>query len=57
MDSFSQHQDRVGDSTGGRVCNSNTSQYYNYRDSNFNTVNMWISGLPDWTPRSGRASR
>ena len=53
MDSFSQHPDRVGDSTGGRVCNSNTSQYYNYRDSNFNTVNMWISGLPDWTPGPG----
>ena len=53
MDSFSQHPDRVGSGTGGRVCNSNTNQYYNYRDSNFNTVNMWISGLPNWTPGPG----
>ena len=53
MDSFSQHPDRVGSGTGGRVCNSNTNQYYSYRDSSFNTVNMWISGLPDWTPGPG----
>lgn len=53
MDSFSQHPDRVGSGTGGRVCNSNTNQYYNYRDGNFNTVNMWISGLPNWTPGPG----
>ena len=32
------------------VCDSNINQYYNYRDSSFNTVNMWISGLPNWTP-------
>jgi hypothetical protein len=53
MDAFSQHPDRVGSGTGGRVCNSNTNQYYAYRDSTFNTVNMWISGLPDWTPGPG----
>ncbi|WP_326557932.1 discoidin domain-containing protein [Micromonospora sp. NBC_01796] len=53
MDSFSQHPDRVGSGTGGRVCNSNTNQYYNYRDGNFNTVNMWISGLPNWNPGPG----
>ena len=53
MDSFSQHTDRVGSGTGGRVCNSTTTQYYSYRDSSFNTVNMWISGLPDWSPGPG----
>ena len=53
IDAFSQHPDRVGSGTGGRVCNSKTNQYYNYRDGNFNTVNMWISGLPDWTPGPG----
>ena len=53
MDAFSQHPDRVGSGTGGRVCDASTSQYYNYRDSSFNTVNMWISGLPDWTPGPG----
>ena len=53
IDAFSQHPDRVGGGTGGRVCNSKTNQYYNYRDGNFNTVNMWISGLPDWTPDPG----
>ena len=53
MDAFSQHPDRVGSGTGGRVCNSDTSQYYDYRDSTFNTVNMWISGLPDWSPGQG----
>ncbi len=54
MDSFSQHPDRVGTATGGRVCNSKTNEYYNYRDSSFNTVNMWIGGLPGWTPAPGR---
>ena len=54
MDAFSQHPDRVGSGTGGRVCNANTNTYYDYRDSSFNTVNMWISGLPNWTPRPGR---
>ncbi|WP_214106615.1 discoidin domain-containing protein [Acrocarpospora catenulata] len=53
MDSFSQHPDRVGSGTGGRVCNAANNTYYNYRDSNFNTVNMWISGLPNWTPGPG----
>ena len=53
MDSFSQHPDRVGSGTGGRVCNSNTNTYYNYRDGNFNTVNMWISGMPNWNPGRG----
>ncbi|GLW07076.1 hypothetical protein Misp01_22060 [Microtetraspora sp. NBRC 13810] len=53
MDSFSQHPDRVGSGTGGRVCNAATNTYYNYRDSSFNTVNMWISGLPNWRPGPG----
>ncbi|GIF66280.1 hypothetical protein Ais01nite_43150 [Asanoa ishikariensis] len=53
MDSFSQHPDRVGSGTGGRVCDSNTNSYYNYRDGNFNTVNMWISGMPNWNPGRG----
>ena len=53
IDSFSQHPDRVGRGTGGRVCNSTTNGYYDYRDSSFNTVNMWISGLPYWTPGRG----
>ncbi|MDG4820612.1 discoidin domain-containing protein [Asanoa sp. WMMD1127] len=53
MDSFSQHPDRVGSGTGGRVCDSNTNTYYNYRDGNFNTVNMWISGMPNWNPGRG----
>jgi hypothetical protein len=46
MDSFSQHPDRVGDNPGGQVCNADTKEYYDYRDSSFNTINMWISGLP-----------
>jgi len=53
MDMFSQHPDRVGTGTGGRICDSNTNQYYAYRDSSFNTVNMWISGLPKWSPNAG----
>ncbi|MEW1796333.1 mucin-5B [Streptomyces niveus] len=53
MDSFSQHPDRVGTGTGGRVCNSADDTYYDYKDSSFNTVNMWISGLPNWTPGKG----
>ena len=57
MDSFSQHPDRVGTGTGGRVCNSNTNTYYNYRDGNFNTVNMWISGMPNWNPGARRPGR
>jgi len=53
MDAFSQHPDRVGSGTGGRICNSNTNKYYHYRDSSFHTVNIWISGLPNWTPPPG----
>ncbi|WP_394830067.1 discoidin domain-containing protein [Pendulispora rubella] len=53
MDSFSQHPDRIGTGTGGRICDASTNTYYNYRDSNFNTVNMWISGMPNWTPGPG----
>ncbi len=53
MDSFSQHPDRVGSGTGGRVCNAANNTYYNYRDGNFNTVNMWISGMPNWNPGAG----
>lgn len=53
MDSFSQHPDRVGDDSGGTVCNSATNEYYEYRDSNFNTVNMWICGLPNFAPNPG----
>jgi hypothetical protein len=46
MGSFSQHPDPVGDNTGGQVCNMDTKEYYDYRDSSFNTTNMRISGLP-----------
>ncbi len=53
MDAFSQHPDRVGDGTGGRICNAATGSYYDYRDSSFNTLNMWINGLPHWTPGPG----
>ncbi len=53
MDSFSQHPDRVGTGTGGRICNASTNTYYNNRDSNFNTVNMWISGMPNWNNGGG----
>lgn len=53
MDAFSQHPDRVGTGSGGRVCDSATNDYHDYRDGSFNTVNMWISGLPNWTPGPG----
>jgi len=54
MDSFSQHPDRVGSNSGGRVCNPETNEYYDYRDSSFNVVNMWISGLPgSFVPKPG----
>jgi len=53
MDAFSQHPDRVGDGPGGQVCNAITGDYTDYRDSSFNTINMWISGLPNWTPGKG----
>ena len=54
IDSFSQHPDRVGSGTGGWICDPSSNRYYSYRDSSFNTVNMWISGLPDWNPGPGR---
>jgi hypothetical protein len=53
MDSFAQHPDRVGTGTGGRICDAKTKTYYNYRDSNYNTVNMWISGMPNYSPGEG----
>jgi hypothetical protein len=55
MDSFSVHPDRVGDGSGGQVCDASTNQYYDYKDSeSWTTVNMWISGLPGtWTPNPG----
>ncbi|WP_433343562.1 mucin-5B [Streptomyces sp. CA-253872] len=53
MDSFAQHPDRVGTGSGGRVCDAADDTYYDYRDSSYNTVNMWISGLPDWNPGQG----
>eukprot|EP00544_Gedaniella_sp_CCMP2646_P015339 CAMPEP_0202502840 /NCGR_PEP_ID=MMETSP1361-20130828/40121_1 /ASSEMBLY_ACC=CAM_ASM_000849 /TAXON_ID=210615 /ORGANISM="Staurosira complex sp., Strain CCMP2646" /LENGTH=475 /DNA_ID=CAMNT_0049135927 /DNA_START=235 /DNA_END=1662 /DNA_ORIENTATION=- len=53
MDAFSQHPDRVAEKGGGLVCNSNTNEYYDYADSTFNPVNMWISGLPNWSPNPG----
>jgi len=53
MDSFSQHPDRIAEKTGGRVCNSNTNEYYDFNDSSFNIVNMWISALPRWAPNPG----
>ena len=53
IDSFSQHPDRVGYEPG-RVCNSETGEYYDYRDSSFNTVNMLFAGLPgSWQPDPG----
>ena len=54
MDSFSQHPDRVGSNTGGRIYNLETNKYYNYCDSSFNVVNMWISSLPGiFKPKPG----
>lgn len=53
MDSFAQHPDRVGTGTGGRICDAKTKTYYNYADSNYNTVNMWISGMPNYSPGEG----
>mmetsp|Transcript_26756 Transcript_26756/g.37727 ORF Transcript_26756/g.37727 Transcript_26756/m.37727 type:complete len:583 (+) Transcript_26756:85-1833(+) len=54
MDSFSIHPDRVeGGGFDPPVCNSDTKQYYPYSESNFNTVNMWISGLPNWNVNKG----
>ena len=53
MDVFAQHPDRVGAGSGGRVCNSAANEYYAYRDSSFNIVNMSIAGLPHWAPNPG----
>jgi hypothetical protein len=53
IDAFAQHPDRVGVEAGGQVCNVETNEYYDYRDSNFNIVNMWISGLPSSNPSAG----
>lgn len=46
IDAFAQHPDRIGPEAGGQVCNIETNEYYDYRDSSHNIVNMWISGLP-----------
>lgn len=53
MDAFSPHPDRAADGGGGRICDPASNEYYDYRDSSFNTLNMWISGLPNWTPGPG----
>ena len=54
MDLFAMHPDRINASGVGRICNSNTKEYYDLKEGNFNTVNMWISGLPRrWTPNPG----
>ena len=53
MDAFSQHPDRIGSGSGGRVCDASANAYYAYRDSSFNVVNLWINGLPNWTPGPG----
>lgn len=53
MDAFSQHPDRIGNGSGGRVCDPAANTYYAYRDSSFNVVNLWINGLPRWNPGRG----
>ncbi|MDO8211227.1 hypothetical protein [Conexibacter sp. CPCC 206217] len=53
MDGFAQHPDRVGTGTGGIVCNSATGEEYTYAESTYNTVNMWISSLPNYRPGRG----
>lgn len=53
MDAFSQHPDRIGSGSGGRICDPGANAYYAYRNSSFNTVNVWISGLPTWNPAPG----
>lgn len=53
MDTFSQHPDRIGTGTGGRVCDPTTGTYYNYRDGTYNVVDMWVNGLPNFTPPKG----
>ena len=46
IDSFAQHPDRIGTTTGGKVCNSHKNQYYDYRDSSANPINMLCHGMP-----------
>lgn len=53
MDGFAQHDDRVGSGDGGKVCDSSTGEDYKYRDSSYNTVNMWVNGLPSWKTGKG----
>lgn len=53
IDAFAQHPDRVGNETGGLVCDAATNEYYDYSDSSFNVVNMWVSGLPNFNPSPG----
>ncbi|MDO8187549.1 collagen-like protein [Conexibacter sp. JD483] len=53
MDGFAQHPDRVGTGTGGLVCNAATGQTYTYAESTYNTVNMWVNGLPTFRPGRG----
>ena len=53
MDAFSQHPDRIGNGSGGRVCDPAANTYYAYRDGSFNVVNLWINGLPRWNPGRG----
>ncbi|HEY4278278.1 MAG TPA: hypothetical protein VGM91_08670 [Conexibacter sp.] len=53
MDSFSQHPDRIGTGSGGNVCDPLTGRFYNYSDSTYNVVDMWINGLPNFNPGRG----
>ena len=53
IDAFAQHPDRIGTGDGGRVCDPGANRYYAYRNSTFNTVNVWINGLPNWHPARG----
>lgn len=52
---FSQTPERVGTESGGQVCNSDTNEYYAFRDSNFNIISMWFGSLPKWDPAPGSA--
>jgi len=53
MDSFAQHPDRIGSGTGGQVCDPTTNTFYNYSASTYNVVDMWVNGLPNFTPPKG----
>lgn len=53
MDSFSQSPDRTSGGSGGRVCDPATNTYSDYKDSSLNVVDMWINGLPNWSPGKG----